>query len=319
MSETTATPQKTPAPVNTILSLVDHWTDARPGVPALGPLDYAALRNASSWGGESGLVTTIDTRDPLEVVPRTLAGLAEGAVVFSPRVPAEPLSPGELLFPVQRKDGRKDLLRLPQDRLIAMARALAHRYGFGRDDRLYVSGPFDDPGTWLALVAAIFAGTPIALEPDDATIVWILDGKTAPVGDRTRLLHLRAKPETLADMHKRHPDLTLVNGLALPEGGGLPICSDPRDPARTVSTTLGRPLGGMEVMIVDPRTGMDMLLYETGEVWLRGKGLMAGYASGSDAFEPARFLATGLFGHLDSEGRLVLSGGDAGPRVSGTV
>lgn len=72
-------------------------------------------------------------------------------------------------------------------------------------------------------------------------------------------------------------------------------------------------------MIVDPRTGMDMLLYETGEVWLRGKGLMAGYASGSDAFEPARFLATGLFGHLDSEGRLVLSGGDAGPRVSGTV
>ena len=316
MSETTATPQKTPARANTIRSLADHWADVRPGAPALGPLDYGALRNAYSREQKTGVVTTVDAGDPLVVLPRTLAGLADSAVVFSTRARVEKASPGELLFPALRKDGQKDLLRLPQDRLIAMAQALAKRYGFSQNDRLYVSGPFDDPGTWLALVAAIYSGTYISLDPEDASIVWILDGEIAPVDARTRILHLRAKPDTLSDVRRRHPEVTLVNGLALPEGGGLPICSDPRDPARTVSTTLGRPLGGMEVMIVDPRTGMDMLLYETGEVWLRGRGLMAGYASGSNAFEAARFLPTGLFGYLDSEGRLVLSGKEANPKAS---
>ena len=98
----------------------------------------------------------------------------------------------------------------------------------------------------------------------------------------------------------------MVNGPALPEAGGLPLCSDPRDPPASVAATVGRPLPGMEVMIVDPRTGMDMLLYQTGEIWLRGPGSMAGYANGIAPFEPRRYLRTGRLGYLDSEGRLVL-------------
>ena len=319
MSETTAAAHKPPARTDTLRSLVDHWAEACPGTPALGSLDYAALRNASTSDGHKGAITTVDAHDPMVVVPRALAGLADGAVVFSARAHIGNPSPGELLFPVRRNGQQMDFVRFPQDRLIIMAKALAKRYGFSRNDRIYLSGPFDDPGTWLALVAAIYAGTPISLEPQGATVLWMRDGAAAPVEAGTRVLHLQAPPETFADMHKRYPGLTLVNGLALPEGGGLPICSDPRDPPPTVGTTLGRPLGGTEVMIVDPRTGMDRLLYETGEVWLRGRGLMAGYASGSKAFEAARFLPTGISGYLDSEGRLVLSDGDCDPDANRPV
>ncbi|MDA4845097.1 AMP-binding protein [Hoeflea poritis] len=309
MGETAALAHRLPARTDTLLSLIDHWAKAFPGAPALGALDYAALRNESTHDGDTAALTTVESHDPLVAVPSTLIGLADGAVAFSAQTPAGNPSPGELLFPVRRDLKETDFVRMPQNRLIAMAMALAKRYEFSRDDRIYLSGPFDDPGTWLALVAAIYAGTPISLDPEGATLLWILDGSDAVVDSRTRVLHLRTTSETFADMHRRHPELTLVNGLALPEGCGLPICSDPRDPPHTVSTTLGRPLGGTEVMIVDPRTGMDRLLYEAGEVWLRGKGLMTGYASGSRAFEAARFLPTGILGYLDSEGRLVLSDG----------
>lgn len=311
MGERAAQAHKLPARTDTLQGLVDHWAKACPHAPALGSLDFAALHKESMHSGDTTALTTIGARDPLVAVPRALAGLADGTVVFPAQAPVGNPSPGELLFPVRRDRQETDFVRMPQDRLIAMAMALAKRYEFSRDDRVYLSGPLDDSGTWLALVAAIYAGTPISLDPEDATVLWIRDGSDAQVDAHTRVLHLQAHPETFADLHKRHPELTLVNGLALPEGCGLPICSDPRDPPRTVSTTLGRPLGGTEVMIVDPRTGMDRLLYETGEVWLRGKGLMTGYASGSKAFEAARFLPTGIFGYLDSEGRLVLPDGEA--------
>ena len=59
-------------------------------------------------------------------------------------------------------------------------------------------------------------------------------------------------------------------------------------------------------MIVDPRTGMDVLLYQTGEVWLRGTGIARSYAGRAGAGYADRFYRTGILGHLDSEGRLVL-------------
>nr|WP_284040848.1 AMP-binding protein [Phaeovulum sp. NW3] len=188
-----------------------------------------------------------------------------------------------------------------------MGRALADRYSIGPDDRIWLDGTLTDPSTWLILAAAFYAGCPISFEAQGATIAWHLRGGPPITGDTLRLVHLRAGRDTLASLQRSRPDLTVVNGLTLAEAGGLPLCSDPRDPAATVAATVGRPLHGMEVMIVDPRTGMDMLLYETGEVWLRGPGVMAGFANGIAPFEPARFLRTGILGFLDSEGRLVLS------------
>ena len=112
--------------------------------------------------------------------------------------------------------------------------------------------------------------------------------------------------DRLAEVAAAQPDTRIVNGLSLPETMGLALSSDPRDPTGTITTTKGRPVGGVEVMIVDPRTGMDVLLYQTGEVWLRGTGVFLGYAGKPGAGFTDRFFRTGILGHLDSEGRLVL-------------
>ena len=119
-------------------------------------------------------------------------------------------------------------------------------------------------------------------------------------------LHLDAGRDRLSGVAAAQPDTRIVNGLSLPETMGLALSSDPRDPTGTITTTKGRPVGGVEGMIVDPRTGMDVLLYQTGEVWLRGTGVFLGYAGKPGAGFTDRFFRTGILGHLDSEGRLVL-------------
>ena len=158
----------------------------------------------------------------------------------------------------------------------------------------------------MIAIAALSVGAHISLQKTDVTVAWLLSDGDEPDSPDLRLVHLRAPREALAALQSAHPGLTVVNGFALPEAGGLPLTSDPRDPPETVPATVGRPLADTQVMIVDPRTGMDMLLYQTGEVWLRGPGLIAGYANGIAPFEQGHFLRTGVLGYLDSEGRLVL-------------
>jgi acyl-CoA synthetase (AMP-forming)/AMP-acid ligase II len=309
MAQNTVALPISPAPVVSIFRLIDRLAQKRPTAPALGPLTALDLREACLHLREAGDLARVLTSDPLIAIPQTLGNLTNGAVTFSDGAAPLHWRPGEFLLPDRSRGPAPDHIRLPQDRLLTSAKALATRYGFTDQDRLHVEGRFDDPGTWLALTAALCAGTPITLTPEDATIVWNLAAVPLSLPDKARIVHFRATPAILAGFRDRYPDITVVNGLASATGGGLPICSDPRDPPETVLTTLGRPLGDTEVMIVDPDTGMDLLLYETGEVWLRRGSTMVGYASGHKALAEAGFLTTGLFGHLDSEGRLVLDNG----------
>ncbi|MHA7875229.1 AMP-binding protein [Roseivivax sp.] len=213
-------------------------------------------------------------------------------------------------FAIERDGARAVLCHVSAD-AAHLGAALARREALTADDRVALAARPEDPGFWPVLAACLASGAQLDLSADleAATTGWLLEpGAVADYRPTPGLarLHLRAGRAQLAEVAEALPGTRLVNGLTLPETFGLALTSDPRDPAATVVATCGRPLGGIEVMVVDPRTGMDVLLYETGEVWLRGTGVFQGYAGRPGAGFTDRFFRTGVLGHLDSEGRLVL-------------
>jgi fatty-acyl-CoA synthase len=68
----------------------------------------------------------------------------------------------------------------------------------------------------------------------------------------------------------------------------------------------GRPVGGREVRIVDPDTGVALPPGVDGEICVRGPELMAGYLGvpRERCFDADGFFHTGDLGHLDADGAL---------------
>jgi hypothetical protein len=317
MSENTVLLQIPTASMISIFRIIDEHAENNPDAKALGPLTKSGLKDACIRLRTTDDVTTVDPRNLIEAVPATIGNLTNGAVCFSIHSNLDHWRPGEFLFPERGDVSETDTMRLPQDRLLKTAKALAERYQFNNTDRLYVDGPLDDPGTWLVMAAALYAGTPIVFSTMEATIVWTYADDANDFAETVRLVHLRAAKEIFLELQRKNPAITFVNGLTFAPGGGLPVCSDPRDAPESVVATLGRPLGDTEIMIVDPETGMDMLLYETGEIWLRRGSTIVGYSSGKTLLAEAGFLPTKLTGYLDSEGRLIL--GEVPPSPYKTV
>lgn len=71
----------------------------------------------------------------------------------------------------------------------------------------------------------------------------------------------------------------------------------------------GRPVPGHEVAVVDA-AGVPRARGETGEVWVRGPSVAAGYLGepASDAFRRDGWLGTGDLGYLDGDGHLYITG-----------
>jgi fatty-acyl-CoA synthase len=77
-------------------------------------------------------------------------------------------------------------------------------------------------------------------------------------------------------------------------------------------TTVGRPLPGTEVRVVDPRTGQTLALDQPGELQVRGYQVMAGYHDRPDATAGAitadGWYRTGDLARLDADGYLHIVG-----------
>ncbi len=96
--------------------------------------------------------------------------------------------------------------------------------------------------------------------------------------------------------------IPVANGYGLTEAGTAITVNDLK-PFR--ADTVGKPLPGMEVKIVDPAED------GVGEVYVRSKTVMAGYLNDPDLTAEALsdgWLKTGDLGRFDSTGHLVLSG-----------
>lgn len=213
------------------------------------------------------------------------------------------------------------------------ARALAQRYGLSPADRVLPMAPTGAADWLIWALAAAAAGARLLdapkADPDDLidvlaalrpTLLSLPDPRQALAliqdeGFRAadfaalRALHTNGPADLLRRLREDLPQTRLIHGYAPELAAGLPVCTDPRDPPATGETTCGRPLPGVEVMIVDPVTGRDMLLYEIGEIWLRGVPVFSGFlhspAAAAGVLQPDGFLRTGDLGYLDREGRIV--------------
>lgn len=78
------------------------------------------------------------------------------------------------------------------------------------------------------------------------------------------------------------------------------------DPDDKQLNTVGRPLAGLEVKIVDPTTGAELPVGTPGEVWGRGPNVFLGYYNDEqktkEAMTPDGFYKTGDVGVMDDDG-----------------
>src|SRR5262249_23570642 len=72
-------------------------------------------------------------------------------------------------------------------------------------------------------------------------------------------------------------------GYGLTEASPIITQTSVEDPIEVRVGTVGSPLPGLEVRLVDPATRRDVAPGETGEVWVRGPGVMAGYYHAPEA------------------------------------
>ena len=118
-----------------------------------------------------------------------------------------------------------------------------------------------------------------------------------------------ALPRATFDAFDRAFGVPVRQLYGLTEAGAVTVNLD-ADP-RATAASVGRPIPGAEVMILDP-AGAALERGRIGEIAIRGAGMMRGYAGvdervNRDAFRDGWFL-TGDRGRFDDEGRLVITG-----------
>lgn len=99
-----------------------------------------------------------------------------------------------------------------------------------------------------------------------------------------------------------------VPAYGLTETYGNATVGLPDDPLEVKLHTNGRPLPGMELLIVDPVTGRPLPRGETGLVLVRGyttPGYLNNPAETAKVLRPDGFFDTGDLGSLDAEGRMI--------------
>jgi fatty-acyl-CoA synthase len=103
----------------------------------------------------------------------------------------------------------------------------------------------------------------------------------------------------------------ICNVYGLTECYGNCTVTDAHDPADVRLHTMGRPLPGMELRIVDRETRRPLPTGETGEILIRGH-MTPGYYKDADknaaAFEPGGWFVSGDLGYIGDDGRLRFRG-----------
>jgi fatty-acyl-CoA synthase len=105
-------------------------------------------------------------------------------------------------------------------------------------------------------------------------------------------------------------DLISIYGLS--EASPIVATTAPTDPIDVRAATVGKPQPGVELRIVDLRTGQPVAQGETGEIWVRGWSVMEGYlndpAATAQALDADGWLHTGDLGRWDSNSNLIFAG-----------
>ncbi len=208
--------------------------------------------------------------------------------------------------------------------------------GLGAGDRYLVATPFFHTfGYKAGFVAAINAGATLFPLPvvDVPSVLNIVDRERItvlpatptlfqmvfdhPEKDRYDLSSLRLSavgaasvPVQLVERMRSELFSTVVTGYGLTESTGVITMSRPEDPPEIISRTVGRPLPGVEVRIVD-RDGNDVPCGAPGEILARGYNVMKGYFDApeqtAEAIDAEGWLRTGDIGTMDEAGYVAIT------------
>ncbi|WP_170026566.1 AMP-binding protein [Actinomadura oligospora] len=262
------------------------------------------------------------------------SALSEGNVLNSPPSSTEPVSVAESVANVQYTSGTTGAPKgcvLPHRYWTTLAAGLVDGWpNLGEDDVILTAQPFHymDP-QWNVAVGLMAGASLVVLDRFHPTTFW----DKVREHDVTWFYCLGLMPKLLLDMPPTQDDrnhrVRAVCASAIPpalhaaleERWGVPwfeafgmtetgsdIRLGPDDHDAAVGTgCLGRPVPGREAMIVGPDGTTPVPRGETGELVLRGTGMMHGYFRDPEA--TARAFAGGWFhtgdlARMDAEGRV---------------
>jgi long-chain acyl-CoA synthetase len=273
---------------------------------------------------------------------RSLPGdLGLGLAMAQPGSPERPSgSPSDVaaLLYTSGTTGEPKGVMLTHANLLFVARQSGAVRRVGSGDRVYAVLPASHVfGLGSVFLASLIHGAELRLVPRfdaEATATALAeDGVTILQGVPTmyaRLLELaESRGAPLAAPRLRYLssggaplDLGLKRrveamwGLPLHNGYGLtetsPTVATTRVASPAEDDSVGPTLPGVELRIAEPATGRALAAGETGEIWVRGPGVMKGYFNAPEetaqAITPDGWFKSGDLGRLDAQGNLYVVG-----------
>lgn len=124
-----------------------------------------------------------------------------------------------------------------------------------------------------------------------------------------RLGHFGGSPmpeATVAALARRFPGLALVSGYGATETCS-PAAMTPVGLGARPADAVGTPLPCAEIIVVDPETGREVGVGDTGELWIRGPMVSPGYWRNPEATAQsfvAGYWRSGDIGRIDSDGNV---------------
>jgi fatty-acyl-CoA synthase len=184
--------------------------------------------------------------------------------------------------------------------LIHMALAGGARMGLNADSVIWSPAPMCHIGSFVALIATLAVGARFVSAPhfqadsaiellsrEHVTIAYAgfpafyfdLANRLRETGrelPHLEILTTAAAPAEIARVRAGFPDVLQLSVTGSTELSGSICISEATDTPEQRATTAGRPIEGVELSIRDD-SGVEVAAGQTGELWVRGLGLLSGY------------------------------------------
>ena len=286
----------------------------RQGVQDLASLSGARVETLDAAG--QGSLADLAARQPAGFEPVARAGGDLAAIVYT-----------------SGTTGRSKGAMLTHDNLASNARTLARSWRFTAEDVLVHALPiYHVHGLFVAINVLLMAGGTMLFLPrfDAGEVIGLMPRATALMGVPTFYTRLLKHPDLsreavkgmrlfvsgsaplLAETHREWREAT---GHAILERYGMTETgmnvSNPCDGER-IAGTVGRPLPGVELRIVDPETGAAVADGGIGMIEVRGPNVFKGYwrmpEKTAEEFRPDGFFITGDLGTIRPDGYVCIVG-----------